>query len=161
MTEPKQTCPCCGKGELTETTYSDTFNPRGWDRGEFTVHDLEGDACSHCDHESSSSAQYIRNHIKIQDEKRRLSGLLTSTEIKEVRRKLHLTQEQAAKVFGGGENAFSKYERGEVIQSEAMDKLLRLATDSYIAERLLTTSGINPPPAARRKHAAAEVSVGK
>ncbi len=26
-----------------------------------------------------------------------------------------------------GANAFSKYERGEVVQSEAMDKLMRLA----------------------------------
>jgi HTH-type transcriptional regulator/antitoxin MqsA len=30
-------------------------------------------------------------------------------------------------MFGGGLNAFSKYERGEVIQSEAMDKLIRVS----------------------------------
>jgi HTH-type transcriptional regulator/antitoxin MqsA len=30
------------------------------------------------------------------------------------------------RVFGGGRNAFSKYERGEVSQSVAMDKLIRV-----------------------------------
>jgi len=30
------------------------------------------------------------------------------------------------RIFGGGANAFSKYERGEVIQSVPMDRLLRL-----------------------------------
>ena len=35
-------------------------------------------------------------------------------------------QKQITSVFGGGLNAFSKYERGEIIQSEAMDKLIRV-----------------------------------
>lgn len=42
------------------------------------------------------------------------------------RRTLGLSQEEAARLFGGGRNAFSKYERGEVAQSVAMDRLIRL-----------------------------------
>jgi hypothetical protein len=38
---------------------------------------------------------------------------------------LDLTQANAAEIFGGGQNAFSKYERGEVVQSLAMDRILR------------------------------------
>jgi HTH-type transcriptional regulator/antitoxin MqsA len=56
-----------------------------------------------------------------------MDGLLTASEIVELRNKLGLTQQEAAKIFGGGINAFSKYERSEVIQSVAMDKLMRLA----------------------------------
>jgi len=40
---------------------------------------------------------------------------------------LGLTQHAASSIFGGGLNAFSKYERGEVIQSKAMDKLIRVS----------------------------------
>jgi HTH-type transcriptional regulator / antitoxin MqsA len=54
---------------------------------------------------------------------------LSSEEIQEIRNNLGLTQEMASKVFGGGENAFSKYENGKVAQSAAMDRLLRLASE--------------------------------
>jgi HTH-type transcriptional regulator/antitoxin MqsA len=42
---------------------------------------------------------------------------------------LNLTKKEAAIMFCGGTNAFSKYERGEVIQSKAMGKLMRLALE--------------------------------
>ncbi len=55
--------------------------------------------------------------------RKKSDGLLTSSEIYEARITLGLTQESASLVFGGGKNAFSKYERAEVSQSVAMDKL--------------------------------------
>ena len=56
---------------------------------------------------------------------------------------MKLTQEEAAKVFGGGVNAFSKYERGEVTQSAAMDKLIRVAADDQtVFMRLKTMVGL-------------------
>jgi len=58
-----------------------------------------------------------------------MDGLLTAQEIVALRNKLGLTQQDAAKIFGGGTNAFSKYERSEVIQSAAMDKLMRAALE--------------------------------
>lgn len=47
-------------------------------------------------------------------EKARIDGLLTPEEIKQVRIKLKLTQKQAAVIFGGGVNAFNRYERGKL-----------------------------------------------
>ena len=38
-----------------------------------------------------------------------------------IRKRLSLTQAQAARLMGGGDNAFSKYERGEITQSAAMN----------------------------------------
>ncbi len=63
-----------------------------------------------------------------------------------LRHQLELTQKAANEVFGGGPVAFSKYEADDVIQSESMDKLLRLiSAHPYLLENSATTS-INQCP---------------
>ena len=62
-----------------------------------------------------------------------IDGLLTGAEICALRDKYKLTQAQAAKLFGGGPVAFSKYENDDVSQSESMDSLLRLVRRSEVA----------------------------
>ncbi|WP_172437695.1 type II toxin-antitoxin system MqsA family antitoxin [Acidithiobacillus marinus] len=47
-------------------------------------------------------------------------------EIRRIRKKLRLTQSEAAKLTGGGRNAFSRYERGEVSPMPAVLHLLHL-----------------------------------
>lgn len=54
-----------------------------------------------------------------------VNGLLTSAEIRRIRKKLQLTQREAALLCGGGPNAFSRYERGQKIP-RATSNLLRL-----------------------------------
>jgi HTH-type transcriptional regulator/antitoxin MqsA len=46
--------------------------------------------------------------------------------IAKVRRKLDLDQRQAAELFGGGVNAFSRYENGKTKPSLALVKLFKL-----------------------------------
>ena len=82
--------------------------------------------CNNCDREFISKPQILQNEAALRAAKKDYDGLLSSEEIIWARRTLSLTQEQAARVFGGGRNAFSKYERGEVSQSVAMDKLIRI-----------------------------------
>ena len=82
--------------------------------------------CNNCDREFISKPQILQNEAALRAAKKDYDGLLSSEEIISARRTLSLTQEQAARVFGGGRNAFSKYERGEVSQSVAMDKLIRI-----------------------------------
>lgn len=48
------------------------------------------------------------------------------TYIVKVRRKLDLDQRQAAELFGGGVNAFSRYENGKTKPPLALVKLLKL-----------------------------------
>lgn len=48
------------------------------------------------------------------------------SEIRRIRKKLRLTQAMAAKITGGGHNAFSRYERGEAAPVPAVMNLLRL-----------------------------------
>jgi HTH-type transcriptional regulator/antitoxin MqsA len=82
--------------------------------------------CNNCNREFVSKPQIIQNELALRAVKKTFDGLLSSEEIVRAREELSLTQEQAARVFGGGRNAFSKYERGEVSQSVAMDKLIRI-----------------------------------
>ena len=49
-----------------------------------------------------------------------------SKEIRRIRRKLGLSQVAAARLAGGGHNAFSRYERGEVTPLPAIINLFRL-----------------------------------
>lgn len=105
--------------------------------------EIEYSFCSTCKREFISKSQILGNEKKIRDSKKQIDGLLSANEIKAIREKLDLSQADAANIFGGGKNAFSKYERSEVTQSVAMDKLLRLTLeDSYIFRRLVDLSGI-------------------
>jgi HTH-type transcriptional regulator/antitoxin MqsA len=47
-------------------------------------------------------------------------------ELARIRKRLKLTQKQAAQITGGGHNAFSRYERGEAKPLPAVIKLLKL-----------------------------------
>lgn len=51
---------------------------------------------------------------------------LQSQEIRRIRRKLGLSQTAAARLTGGGHNAFSRYERGEAAPLPAVVNLFRL-----------------------------------
>lgn len=98
---------------------------------------IDYSVCGDCGREFISKPQILSNEARVREAKKKIDGLLSAEEIVAVRKKLNLTQSQAAEVFGGGRNAFSKYERSEVTQSVAMDKLLRLAIeDRYIYEKL-------------------------
>ena len=61
---------------------------------------------------------------------RSAAGFLTDEEIKEIRKKLGLTQRQMAETLGVGEKNFARYENLSVRQSRAMDNLLRIL-DAY------------------------------
>ena len=55
-------------------------------------------------------------------------GVMTPERIREVRTDLNLSQRRAGQIFGGGPNAFQKYETGKVTISQPMNNLLRLVS---------------------------------
>ncbi len=66
-------------------------------------------------------------------------GLLTPIEIKEIRKKLHLSQEAAGEILGGGPRAFYKYENGLTLLSKPMsNQLILLANDPSRINELRT-----------------------
>jgi len=136
-------CNECGLGTLSPATWEGSF--RHGD-GSLTVSELECHRCSCCDADPVFAEQIRRNQARVADAKRAHDGMLTGAEIRALRERLGLSQQQAAVVFGGGANAFSKYERGDVIQSAAMDRLLQLAAAIPAAfENLCLQAGFTPP----------------
>lgn len=116
-------CALCGSPHAEEREYSKAVQ-RGGKHVE--VHGLRHYVCLECEADFVDDQQSRHNLLLVQaafgEEGRYLSG----RQIREWREHLGLTQRLAARIFGGGLNAFSKYETGEVIQSEAMDNLLWL-----------------------------------
>jgi len=75
-------------------------------------------------------------------------GYLLPSEVKSIRTRLKLTQHEAGDIFGGGANAFSRYERGEARQSLALDRLLRLLRDNKIGLTDISGGGSAVPASA-------------
>lgn len=123
-------CPACGTDTPEKRVYSDTVDFKGLT---LDVQGLVGMTCGRCGFEWASDDQREKNSSIIKaafvvrrDELRAELGLLSSEEIAEFRKFLALNQAEASILFGGGPKAFHKYESGEVLQSQAMDRLIRL-----------------------------------
>jgi len=146
MSSNNETCPICGAPAMKAVTFSDTFQHNG---GDLVVDGLEGYECTSCKSEIIISPEQIRrNQVRIKDAERRVDGLLSANQIRHAREVLGLSQQEAATLFGGGTNGFSKYERGETAQSVAMDRLLRLvmADPSKLDElRAMAEMAARPP----------------
>jgi HTH-type transcriptional regulator/antitoxin MqsA len=128
-------CDLCGQGTLQPVTFTGELQHAG---RLLTVSELEGYQCDHCGADPVFPEQIRRNDARFADARRAADGLLTGEAVRAVRERYRLTQEQAAVLFGGGVQAFSKYERGVVTQSDAMDRLLRLVdADVRNFERLV------------------------
>lgn len=115
-------CPVCEAGQLRPSTYVGELKHN---KQTLRVEGLECYVCDECGADPVFEDQIRRNHRRYQDARRKADGLLTGDEVRAVRSRLSLTQQQAAQLFGGGANAFSKYERDDVIQSVAMDRLMK------------------------------------
>lgn len=93
--------------------------------------------------EELSGENTIDEELKIfREEYKRRHNLLTSEEIKDIRKKLGMTQKEFANYLGFGEKTITRYELGQ-IQEVANDNLMRLAlsTDTMhmvLEERVLS-----------------------
>jgi len=125
MNDLNNLCPICGEGNLHPEVGK---NPVEY-KGHTTELDLHFSLCAACGSEQADAAQTRVNKRLMIAFKKRVDSLLTGAEVRALRKKLRLSQTEAAQVFGGGPVAFSKYESDDVAQSEAMDKLLRLADE--------------------------------
>ena len=127
-------CPICGARNWVDGSHQVELSHHNVP---LTVNDLVHSECDECGYELILPHQTRRNDTLIRDARREASGLLTSSMIKAIRRKLGVSQQHMAALIGCGKNAFSKYERGEVTQSAAMDKLLRILDASPEAFEIL------------------------
>lgn len=123
-------CARCGSDDIEVKHEGDTVEFKG-----LTVeaHGLAYTQCKNCQLRWCTAGQELDNmqilksaFITRRDEIRIKEGLLTGEQIASILEQLDLNKSAAATVFGGGPNAFSKYINGDVLQSFAMDRLLRL-----------------------------------
>lgn len=127
-------CPLCETGSLKEIHVDEVLMYQGED---LHVAGIAMSQCDACGEQLAQPHQIRANERVFADAKRTRDGLLRSQEIVDLRSSLGLTQQQASLMFGGGPNAFSKYERGEVLQSRPMDLLLRTAGKLDVAADFL------------------------
>ena len=85
-----------------------------------------GEWCSECGEGFLSAEDLALSKQERTDQKRIIDHRLISGEIRKFRKSNKLSQKKASELFGGGPKAFSKYERGEVIQNKSLDILMRL-----------------------------------
>ena len=90
-----------------------------------TVDGLSGWRCGTC-REVEFDAKSARRYAAAGDALVMRDRARQSREIRRIRRKLGLSQVAAARLTGGGHNAFSRYERGEAAPLPAVVNLLRL-----------------------------------
>lgn len=91
------------------------------------------DYCTKCTEGFLTPEDLKASQKEIADFKRSADHLLTSDEVRAIRKKLKLSQEKASQLFGGGIRAFHKYETGENAQSRPLDILLKLMDSGKIS----------------------------
>lgn len=133
-----QTCSICGEGQLSEQMSKNAVTYKG----ETAELDSFFAVCDVCGVEQADAHHLRNNKRQMIAFRKQVDGLLSGSQVTALRERLGITQAQAAEIFGGGPTAFSKYESDDVAQSEAMDKLLRLAHDIHAFHALKEIAGV-------------------
>jgi HTH-type transcriptional regulator/antitoxin MqsA len=117
-------CPSCGGAELVRDTRDIEHSYKGVST---RIADLTGDYCPACGEGVLDVREAQRMSDLMTDFRRQVNAdLVDPNFIAGVRRKLKLDQREAAAIFGGGVNAFSRYETGKAKPSVALIKLLKV-----------------------------------
>ena len=117
-------CPCCGAAELIRDTRDMPYTYKG---DTTTIAAVTGDFCPACGEVVLDREQGDRYSEMVGQFQRQVNAAYVDPRfIDQVRKKLDLDQRQAADIFGGGINAFSRYENGKTKPPLALVKLLRI-----------------------------------
>ncbi len=117
-------CPVCGAAELIHDTRDITFNYKG---ESMMISAVTGEYCPACAESILDAAESDRVMQQMGAFAKQVNAAFVDPSfIASVRKKLALDQGEAAEIFGGGVNAFSRYETGKTKPSLALVKLLKL-----------------------------------
>lgn len=143
----QELCPLCGEGHVS--THSEMVESEY--KAQKVMLPLVFKQCDACGSDFAGAAESKQNKRALMAWRKQVDGLLTGEEITALRKLYKLTQAQAAKLFGGGPVAFSKYENDDVAQSESMDTLLRLVRGTaeffwaLVSERKMESEFMSEP----------------
>mgnify|MGYP000172570366 FL=1 len=117
-------CPVCGAAELIHDTRDMPYTYKG---ASTVIEAVTGDFCPACDEAVLDVGESTRtSELMLQFNKEINAAYVDPVFITQVRKKLHLDQREAAEIFGGGINAFSRYENGKTKPPLALVKLLKV-----------------------------------
>ncbi len=117
-------CPVCGAAELVHDTRDLPYVYKG---EMTTIAAVTADFCPACGESITDAAETDRVMREMQAFNQQVNAAIVDPGfITSVRRKLDLGQREAAELFGGGVNAFSRYENGRTKPPLALVKLLKL-----------------------------------
>lgn len=117
-------CPVCGAAELIHDTRDQPYTYKG----ETTViAAVTGEFCPACAESILDATESNRVMREMRTFSKQVNAAIVDPGfITNVRKKLDLDQREAAEIFGGGVNAFSRYENGKTKPPLALVKLLKV-----------------------------------
>jgi len=117
-------CPSCGGAELERDIRDRPYTYKG----ETTIIPaIAGDYCPACGDAVFEMDEAARVSAQMLDFNKQVNAAIVDPGfIASVRKKLVLDQREAAEIFGGGANAFSRYETGKTRPPLALVKLLKV-----------------------------------
>ena len=117
-------CPTCGDADLVRDTRDTPYSYKG----ESTIIPaVTGDFCPACGESILDAAESRRTMSLMMGFNKQVNASIVDPEfIISVRKKLDLDQREAGEIFGGGVNAFSRYENGKTKPPLALVKLLKV-----------------------------------
>ncbi|TNC99830.1 MAG: hypothetical protein FD121_56 [Gallionellaceae bacterium] len=117
-------CPTCSKANLVRDARDMPYAYKG----ESTmIPAVQGDYCPACGEVVLDANESTRTSaLMLEFNKQVNASIVDPGFIASVRKKLALDQREASEIFGGGVNAFSRYENGKTKPSLALVKLLKV-----------------------------------
>jgi HTH-type transcriptional regulator/antitoxin MqsA len=117
-------CPNCGGAELIHDQRDMPYVYKG----ESTlIPAVTGDFCPVCGEAVLEMGESVRTSALMLDFNKQVNATIVDPQfIAGVRKKLHLDQRKASEMFGGGVNAFSRYENGKTKPPLALVQLLKV-----------------------------------
>jgi HTH-type transcriptional regulator/antitoxin MqsA len=117
-------CPVCGAAELIHDTRDLPYTYKG---EATSIPAVNGDFCPACAESILDAAESDRVMQEMRDFSKQVNAAIVDPKfIVRVRKKLKIDQREAAEIFGGGVNAFSRYENGKTKPPLALVKLLKV-----------------------------------
>lgn len=117
-------CPCCGAAELIQDTRDIDYTYKGQTT---VIKQVEGLYCPSCG-ESLTGPEETERTMRLMNEFIKQVNAATDIPrfIQHARKLLNLEQKEAGEIFGGGVNAFSRYETGKASPPKSLLLLLAL-----------------------------------
>ncbi|MBI2375108.1 MAG: type II toxin-antitoxin system MqsA family antitoxin [Deltaproteobacteria bacterium] len=116
-----RTCAECG-GTTRRETRPDTIEYKGSLREVETT----GWWCGECGEATLNGEALAAREKAFFELRAEVDGVLSPSEVVEIRKRLGISQRRAGELLGGGPRAFQKYEKGTASVSAPMSNLLRL-----------------------------------